>query len=140
LSGEVGELYIDNYKKVLRTGEVWHHEYECSSIDEMRIFTQSVYALKNNSGLIIVNKIRKTGAMMRVPVNETKFNNMDYTHSNGFIQQCINCRCVQLVNKEEKWEWVEKWVANSPVNVGHSICPVCRDYYWKYSDKNLPLT
>ncbi len=133
LLGEMKSFYIENYKKVLKSGKVWHHEYECSSPKEMRIFTQSTYPLRNKEGLVIVNRLRKVGPINRPLISEKEFNLNDYTHDTGFIHQCSNCRCIQRVDDERIWEWIEKWVIKFPENTSHSICQTCFDYYWKYS-------
>lgn len=131
LLGDINPFYMENYSKVLKSGKVWHHEYECSSANEMRIYTKSTYPLKNNEGLVVVNRIRKKSSMTRTSVPESSFNGEHYTHSSGFIHQCCNCRCIQRVDDENIWEWIEEWVIKIPDNASHSICPVCFDYYWK---------
>lgn len=132
LSGDIKDFYIQNYKKVLATGEIWHHDYECSSSTEFRQFHQSVYPLKNGEGLIVIHSLK-----VNLPMDQTNRKPhaaiaKNYLQSTGFITQCSNCRKFQRLDNQEIWDWIPEWVESMPENVSHSICPTCYDYYWKY--------
>jgi len=134
ISGEeIKSFYIQNYKNVLKTGKVWRHEYECSSPNESRIYHQGAYPLKNGEGLIIINTLVVKLSMDDVNRKSYKANKKQYLDSNGFINQCSNCRNSQRANQPEVWDWVPAWIEDMPENVSHTICPTCFDYYWKYN-------
>lgn len=133
LAGEkISEFYIQNFKRIIATGEIWHHEYECSSADEFRIYRQTTYPLKDGEILIIINKL-----IVVQPIESTgrETNDADpkrYVQSSGFITQCGNCRHIQRTDQSEIWDWVPAWAEKIPEGTSHSICPICFDYYWKY--------
>jgi hypothetical protein len=133
ISGEIIKFYYKRkYERVFITGEVWHQEYECSSIEEYREFHQKTYPLKNGIGLVIVNTL-----VTRMPMNQKRakeYNPLEklYTQESGYINQCSNCRLVQRVAQTDRWDWVPTWIKVVPSNISHTICPECNDYYWKY--------
>lgn len=129
------EFYTKNYLEALKTGEVWHHQYECSSDNNYRLFVQTVYPLKNKTGLLIENKLRIEKSFSEIDKKDNDPNLNIYTQPTGFINQCSNCRGIQRVDNTDKWDWVSYWVKNIPKNTSHTICPVCFDYYWKYGIK-----
>lgn len=130
---KIKEFYIQNYKKVLATGELWHHEFECSSRDEYRQFHQGVYPMKNGDGLIIINTLMVNLPMDCIDRKAYEAIEKRYVKPTGFITQCSNCRYTQRIDQPEIWDWIPVWVVKIPGNMSHSICPTCFDYYWKYS-------
>lgn len=132
ISGDLKEFYRKNLQQVFDKGEVWHHEYECSSPDSFRVFAQSVYPLKNSEGLVFVNQLRIERPISDEGRRIGKPDVQTYLQDSGYINQCSNCRCVQRVDENEVWDWVTDWVESSPHETSHTICPVCFDYYWKY--------
>jgi hypothetical protein len=133
---EIREFYIEKYKHVIDTGDVWHHDYECSGKKEFRMFHQRVYPLANGEGLIVRNTLT-----VNLPMHHTERKAFDpvemrYVQSSGNITQCSNCRHTQSMKQPEIWHWIPAWVEQMPPNASHSICPVCFDYYWKYSRIN----
>ncbi len=133
LAGEqITEFYLQNFNRIIATGEIWHHEYECSSINEFRVYRQTTYPLKDGEILIVINKL-----VVGVPMASTGRKNNDadpkrYIQSTGFITQCSNCRHIQRADLSEIWDWVPTWAEKIPEGTSHSICPICFDYYWKY--------
>ena len=136
IAGEIAEFYQNQYEKVLLTGNVWEHDYECSSHSTYRLFRQISYPLKNNEGIIVVNSLRKEQSMDQCGREVFSPDKRAYTQETGFITQCCNCRRVQRVGQPDIWDWVPAWVVRMPNNLSHSICPICMDYYWKYSNQN----
>lgn len=130
ITGELGQFYVQKFLEVIRCGQPWYHEYECSSSKTYRVFHQGVYPLKNGEGLIVVNsikvekKIRKRDGAVFSPKKK------DYMQKFGFLTQCSNCRRTQRANQSEIWDWVPCWVDDIPKGVSHSICPICFDFYW----------
>ena len=130
--GKIRKYYLKNYKTILQTGEVWQHEYECSTRHEYRLFSQMAYPLKDGEGLIIINSLK-----VQIPMEETGRQAHDaieahYTQPSGFIVQCTNCRQTLRADDSQAWDWVPEWVEQMPDKCNHTICPTCFDYYWKY--------
>lgn len=130
--GSARDYYLDIFQKIIQTGEVWHHDYECSSPEKFRIYHQAVYPLHNRCGLISVNSLVKeephneTARRACPPIVKT------YTQDTGFITQCSNCRRAQRATQPEVWDWVPAWVAHIPKNCSHSFCPICFEYYYLF--------
>lgn len=134
LLGPAHEAYSRIYEEVLETGKARHVEYECSSPAKLRIFTNSTYPLKNGEGLVVINRIRRLENHDRIAVPEHLLIESDYRFHTGLVHQCCNCRCIQRVDDETKWEWIPQWVSKIPRNSSHTICPICFDYYWKFGN------
>lgn len=131
IAGPACDYYRDAFLRVLRTGEVWDHDYECSSPEAYRIFHQSVYPLLHGGGLIVVNSMvaeqphAETGRIPHPPIAAL------YTQDNGFITQCSNCRRV-LRREQDVWDWVPAWVEHMPRNTSHTFCRLCYEYYYDF--------
>ena len=130
--GSARDYYLDIFQKIIQTGEVWHHDYECSSPEKFRIYHQAVYPLYNRCGLISVNSLVK-----EEPHGESSRKTCPpivkiYTQDTGFITQCSNCRRAQRATQPEVWDWVPAWVARIPKNCSHSFCPICFEYYYLF--------
>ena len=124
------KLYFRNkYKKVIRTGKVWHHQYECSSNKKYRFFHQTAYPLQNKEGILIIHT-----EMFKLPMsnmNRETFHAIEHRYFNaeGRILQCSNCRHTQRADDPEIWDWVPSWVKKLPANYTLTICPTCEHLY-----------
>jgi len=132
LSGSARDYYLDVFSKILQKGEVWHHDYECSTPDEFRLYHQSVYPLYSRSGLVIVNSL-----VTEQPHDEASRRSYPpvgklYTQETGFITQCCNCRRVQRAPQQNVWDWVPAWIEHMPENTSHSFCQICYEYYYEF--------
>lgn len=130
MNGAARDYYLDIFQKILRTGEVWHHDYECSSPDKFRIYHQAVYPLYDRRGLISVNSLVKEEPHDEISRKPCPPSKEIYTHPTGFIAQCSNCRRVQRATQDALWDWVPAWVAQMPDNCSHTFCPICFEYYY----------
>jgi hypothetical protein len=132
MAGDARDFYLEAFQGVLQTGNVWHHDYECSTPNVFRIYHQSVYPLLEQRGLLVVNSLVKeqphdAGTRVpRLPREEL------YVSDTGFISQCSNCRRVQRVSQPDVWDWVPAWVEQMPSHTSYTFCPVCFEYYWRY--------
>lgn len=133
--GPVRDYYIDIFQRILQTGEVWHHDYECSSPKTFRIYHQSVYPLYNRRGLICVNSLVTEQAHDANTRRTCRPIKKLYTQETGFIYQCSNCRRVQRVSQQNVWDWVPAWVELMPKNVSHTFCQICYEYYYEFRVK-----
>ena len=126
------EFYTNAYKRALQTGEVWHHDYECSSADVYRRYHQTAYPFHNRSGLLVINSLvqeqpHRPAERPPWPPDQDR-----YTGPYGLILQCCHCRRVQRTAEPELWDWVPAWVERMPFNTTGGLCPVCYEYYWKH--------
>lgn len=135
ISGEVRHYYLEAFRCVLMKKEVWHHDYQCSTPELYRLYHQSVYPLKNESGLIVVNSlaVEQPHDPAKSPPHEAVPNL--YLADTGFINQCSNCRRTQRARQPEIWDWVPALVADMPDNTSHTLCKICFDYYYGQGSK-----
>jgi hypothetical protein len=129
---KIKDYYVTQYANILQTGEVWMHDYECSSRNEYRTFRQIAFPLKDGKGLILSNALR-----LKLPMQATDRKAHDaieeqYIQKTGFIIQCTNCRHTLRADNSDVWDWVPEWVDKMPNNCNHTICQTCYDYYWKF--------
>ncbi|EAR00359.1 hypothetical protein [Maribacter sp. HTCC2170] len=124
------KLYFrKNYKKVISSGEIWHHQYENIEKTKHRLLHQSVYPLDNKSGILIIHS-----EVYKLPMSNMNYETFHiieerYFQSNGHIVQCSNCRHTQRADQPEIWDWVPDWVEKLPANYSLSICPTCEHLY-----------
>lgn len=132
IAGDAKEFYLGAFRDILATGKVWHHDIECSTPGVFRLYHQTVYPLRDQRGLIVVNSLFRVHPhdvatrTPRPPREEL------YLKETGFITQCSNCRRVQRISPPEVWDWVPAWVERMPPHTSHSFCPICFEYYWRY--------
>jgi hypothetical protein len=127
----VRSYYIDSLERVLETGEVWHHDYECSSADRYRLFHQAVYPFHDRRGVLVINSLRAEHSPIsddRAPHEPVQ--SLYRSAITGLITQCCNCRRVQRARAPDHWDWVPAWVAEMPSNITSGLCSICHGYYW----------
>ncbi len=135
ISGDIKDYYIENYLKTLRDLKVWKHEYECSTPKLFRKFYQDSYPLKNGEGIVVVNSLKIEKPYDLNFQKERILSLSEYIDTTGLITQCSNCRKTQRAKEVETWDWIPELVSDMPLNVSHSICPICFDYYWTYRNR-----
>jgi hypothetical protein len=131
-------FYLDAYRSVLATGEVWNHDYECSSPDRFRLYHQTVYPLHDRQGLLVINSLRHE----HLPISDLRRphgpDREAYTSpQTGLVTQCCNCRRVQRQGAPDHWDWVPAWVFDMPAFITSGLCAICHQYYWK-NRRGLP--
>jgi hypothetical protein len=132
ISGPLRDFYARAYARVLETGEVWHHEYECSSPDTYRVFHQTVYPLRQRRGLVVVNSLAVSRPHEREAHAVAPAGEYAYRNAEGLITQCSHCRRVQRTDERPHWDWVPEWVSDMPPETSHGLCPLCFDYYYRF--------
>jgi len=127
----------ESYKKALsecaNTGEVWEHEYECSSDKLYRVFKQTVYPL-DQEGFLIVNNLVVEEPHETNGESDEGVDEADYRNEHGIVTQCAHCRKVKNVTTEGRWDWVSEWVKQCPPDTSHGICPTCFGHYYPLDD------
>jgi hypothetical protein len=131
ITGPARDYYLEVFQRILNTGEIWHHEYECSTPEILRIYCQTVHPLYNRNGLLIVNRLVKEQPHDLKTRRPHKPIEKHYIQKTGLITQCCNCRRVKRVANLDVWDWVPAWVKKVPRNTSHTFCPKCYEYYFK---------
>ncbi|MGY8826188.1 MAG: hypothetical protein ACKVJG_20015 [Candidatus Latescibacterota bacterium] len=107
-------------------GERWDYEYECSSPPLFRRYLQSMYPLKDGTGLVVVNHLLVEDAHSLTAEGPDRER---YLNQHGLIVQCSHCRCVKRQGVEHQWDWVPDWVADCPKGTTYFLCSTCFTYY-----------
>jgi hypothetical protein len=137
-SGPLKTYYLGIYSDLLSTGEVWHHEYECSAENIYRLYHQTIYPLRNKAGLLVVNSLLVEQPHGIGLSQATKHLLKTYQEPNGLITGCSHCKRVRRVLTPDVWDWISQWNETVPANMSHSLCPLCYDYFYKHLHQNLP--
>jgi hypothetical protein len=132
IAGPLRDFYAEAYTRVLETGEVWQHDYECSSPEVYRVFHQTVYPLRHRQGLVVVNSLAVSSPMALERRTATDPGQYSYHDARGLITQCSHCRRVQRADGVPHWDWVPTWVSDMPRETSHGLCPLCYDFYYRY--------
>jgi hypothetical protein len=124
--------YTGIYRRLLESGEVWHHEYECSSPSMHRIYHQTVYPLRNQAGLLVVNSPLVEQAHETAPGQALRDLLDTYRKPNGLLTACCHCRRVHRIPQSGIWDRISQWETAMPSNVNHTLCPICHDYFYRH--------
>ncbi len=127
-AGPQKKYYADIYMGLLVSGEIWQHDYECSSEHIFRLFHQTVYPLRDRSGLLVVNSLRIEGDMQSVSALSAL--PKIYRDPDDLITGCVHCRRVLSIEEPGNWHRVADWNRVIPENMSHSICLICFDYFY----------
>lgn len=130
IGGPLRDFYRDAYARALATGQVWAHDYECSSAETRRVYRQTVYPLRSRDGLLVVNSLTVSEPMKAARKGRRLPLQSRYRDGNGLITQCSHCRRVQLRDNPNRWDWVPAWVKEMPEETSHGLCPACYGHYY----------
>lgn len=119
--------YTALYQALLDSGQVWQHDYECSSGSRYRLYHQTAYPLRNQSGILVVNSLRIEHALAPGPAVQSA-----YRAENGLITACAHCKRAQRGAQPGVWDSVAAWRTAAPANTSHSLCAICYDYFYKH--------
>lgn len=125
-------FYINVYQHAIKTGQVWSHDYDCSSDLSYRIYHQTVYPLKNHSGLIVVNSMQIEYPPSISQHSAINMTSDGYTDAYGLITGCTHCKRVRRVADSRQWDSVPQWKQTMPANMSHSLCAICYDYFYNH--------
>ncbi|HBP86331.1 MAG TPA: hypothetical protein PKK23_18580 [Nitrospirales bacterium] len=129
-------FYADFFQACLEDGRnqsrPYQLVYECSSAETFRKYLMTLYALRRDEGLLVVNALvqeRPRGPSALKEPQEIRLSDI-YSDKNGIIHQCAHCRKVKNVKHQNRWDWVSECVDTVPPNIRHDLCPFCFDYYY----------
>jgi hypothetical protein len=120
--------YVDLYQRLLESGDIWQHEYECSSEVIYRMYQQTIYPLRDLSGLLVVNSLR---IEQSADAGENAAILSAYTEPTGLTTKCVHCRRLRRVSKAPIWDSLAP-AKTTALNVSHSLCPICYDYFYSH--------
>lgn len=117
----------------IESGEVWQHDYECSSASVYRRYHQVVYPLGRREGALIVNSLVIERPQDQVARPPQPADRSIYIDAHGMVTQCAHCRRVRHQQVPERWDWVPEWVRQCPPSTTHTFCPTCLGFYYPLS-------
>jgi PAS domain-containing protein len=117
-------FYENAFRHALEHGDVFEHDYECSSPDEERLFHLRLLPI-DGRGLLIEHTL--LGASVH-GIHPEAGPAADYTNEHGLVAQCANCRRVR--HPSGAFHWVPSWVASPPLHTSHVVCIPCAGFYW----------
>ena len=125
IGGSLRDYYERLFSHALTTMQVAEQEYECSSVEVLRIMRLRALPIRDG-GLLLEHSHVKEGQLTRPSAQPME---PVYMTERGVILQCSNCRRVQR-SDASGWDWVASWVSKPHPDVSHGICTICVGFYW----------
>lgn len=120
-------VYIDAFRRVLKTGQVWESTYHCSSPTMFRIFRMRIHLLKPQNWFAVTNPL----LVERPHSKSSPPDRHLYGNEQGMVTTCAHCRCSRRVDDPEQWDFVPEYLRQeAEVKLSHGLCPVCRAYFY----------
>ncbi len=127
------EVYLTNYLKSLEDSKPWSFEYQCSSAAIYRNFYHRTYPVSGGDCMIIINSLAVERPIGEVHARQLDPSDQIYLQPDRYVHQCSNCRRTKRTTSPDHWDWVPGYIDRFHDQVSHTLCPLCFEYYWKYS-------
>jgi PAS domain-containing protein len=122
-------FYVDGFRRVAETGEVWEHDFECSSSQLYRIYHMQVKPLQARGGFIVINSLLvetpHEAGRQAMPGATTL-----YLGPGEIVKMCCHCRRTQRCDGSQTWDWVPRYLEAPPGRVSHGLCTSCAAYFY----------
>ena len=123
------QFYREGFTGVQQSGEIWTHEFECSSPETYRVFQMRVLRLPG-SYLMVENSLRQD-----VPhdLDPWALLHPNYANNSGIVTMCCHCRRTLRVGPQPHrvWDWVPHFLTRErTAKVSHGLCDTCRVYFY----------
>jgi hypothetical protein len=130
---DLKDFYAGLFAAARAGAQVMHHEYQCSSPADFRVFRMDIYPLQAGRGFAVINSL-----MVEHPHTQATLGPSDatYKNENGLIRMCSNCRRSSRVDNPDVWDWVPSHLDRHDVT--HGICQLCLDYYYRAYQRHKP--
>ncbi len=123
------KFYADAFAEARATGNIWEHDFECSSPELFRLFHMRVLPLSDGH-LLVENSMRFEESHKRKspPVS----GNLVYVNEHGILTMCCHCRRTRRVGPRERetWDWIPRFLIEQPGRVSHGLCHTCMAYFY----------
>lgn len=122
-------FYEEGFRRVAETGEVWEHDFDCSSGDLYRRYHMEVKRLEAMEGFFVINSLlvesphtldRRAIAGASTP----------YLRQGDILKMCCHCRRTERSDGSQIWDWVPQYLETPPGRVSHGLCPSCTSYFY----------
>ena len=132
--------YRDGFRGVQETGNVWEHDFECSSPKQFRQFHMRVTRLAANHTLVenSLRVERQHGAERPAMAPSEHV----YATVDGTVTMCMHCRRTKRATEfperlnelaDMVWDWVPSFVEKPPNCVSHGLCRMCYPEFFRYA-------
>jgi PAS domain-containing protein len=122
-------FYAEGFRRVAETGEVWEHDFECSSSELYRRYHMQVKPLEATGGFLIINSLlveTPHGAdRQAMPEVDTLYRGRE-----DIVTMCCHCRRTQRSDGSQTWDWVPRYLEAPPQRVSHGLCASCSAYFY----------
>ena len=131
------KFYSNAMTEVGRTGNIWEHDYECSSMDLYRLFHMRIIPLPGSS-LLVENSLRVEKRHWlddSAPLEDS-----EYINEHGILTCCCHCRRTLRVRSGQKsiWDWIPRFLAIHSAQVSHGLCQTCRYFFYPHVQGGQP--
>ena len=133
IAGPIRRYYERALRRVLYSGEPWHHRYLCPSPTAMEEWRLSAYGLHRHAGLLLNHSL-----IVQRPAS-TPFAAIDerYLQDDGCIHICCHCQHTRRAGLSETWDYVFAYLDPSRLPCSSLVlCPACHAYYPDDSSQN----
>lgn len=129
IGSELMPFYVAAFEKVERERTAWECLYQCSSPQSFRKFRMQIQPLAPAGYLV-----RNTLVIERTHAPAALLDEAEYVNSDGNIVLCMHCRCSRRTTPPLRWDFVPVYLERGLINVSHSLCPVCLEYFYPQVD------
>jgi hypothetical protein len=131
---DLKSFYTEMFTRARALGQPVSHDYECSSATVFRLYRMQVFPLQPGAGFVVQNSLRVEHPHDRIALQPSS---ALYKDDSGLIHTCANCRRTRRVTDPGIWDWVPAYVASKSMNISHGVCPMCLEFYYRPSIKDL---
>ncbi|MFO0681109.1 MAG: hypothetical protein U0234_03610 [Sandaracinus sp.] len=125
-AGVVRPKLVELHEEVIATGGPVTFRYECPTAESARTFELRLLPLDGGRGLLALHSL-----VVARPHEDPHFPDPAvYLTPQGMILQCAYCRRTRRAGGIDVWDVVGDYIARSPSNATHGICPPCGAHYY----------
>ena len=129
IADPIRPFYEEGFRRVAETGEVWEHDFECSSSELYRRYHMQVKPLEATGGFIIINSL-----LVETPHEADRLAMPEvttlYLGQGDIVTMCCHCRRTQRSDGSQTWDWVPRYLEAPPGRVSHGLCASCAAYFY----------
>jgi hypothetical protein len=128
IPGPLKKFYAQAFVEVRETGNIWEHDFECSSPELFRLFHMRVLPLSEGH-ILVENSLRLEEFHRRN--SPAPGDHVAYVNEHGLLTMCCHCRRTRRIGSGEKetWDWIPRFLIEQPGRVSHGLCRTCMAYF-----------
>lgn len=129
IPGPLKKFYADAFAEARETGNIWEHDFECSSPELFRLFHMRVLPLSGGH-ILVENSMRFEESHRRE--SPLACDKVAYVNEHGILTMCCHCRRTRRIGsrEHETWDWIPGFLIEQPGRVSHGLCHTCMAYFY----------